>query len=286
MPFRSTLKVAHVQEQNWELLQPLVWQGSWQYVVIRTGFQTDFASIPKPVRWLLDNAGANAEAAVLHDAAWRESQRPDPRIDPWNADGMFRRALRESGSTALTRGLMWFAVRVVAMLHGRLGHKGPSLLVKIGQLLVVLGLGVVSALGPTVVALVGLLVFWLCNWLVALTWYALYERRVHGKANWPSPATNRPPSRPADAIAVAPAPIDDYLVVVSFEDEQLTASPDRPTQQHRSVAQELADLLAVHEVPSEDQISQWVARLSADHLAAGHLAAGHLAAGHLAVGHR
>jgi Protein of unknown function (DUF1353) len=268
MPFRSTLKVAHVKEQNWELLQPLVWQGSWQYIVIRTGFQTDFASIPKPVRWLLDNAGANAEAAVLHDAAWRESQRRDPRIDPWHADGMFRRALRESGRTALTRGLMWFAVRVVAMLHGRLGHKGPSLLVKVGQLLqllVVLGLGIVSALGPTVVALLGLLVFWLCNWPIAWAWYALYERRVRGTANWPSPATNQPPPPPADALPVAPAPIDDYLVVITFDDTRLTTSPDRSTQQHRTVAQELTDLLAGHEVPSEAQISQWVVRL------AGHL---------------
>ena len=80
--FRTKLHVAHIDDKRWQLTRPLVWEGQWQYFVIRAGFQTDFASIPKPVRWLLDNAGRNAEAAVLHDAVWRESKRKDkPRID-------------------------------------------------------------------------------------------------------------------------------------------------------------------------------------------------------------
>jgi hypothetical protein len=191
--FRTTLKVSHVDGNRWELLAPLVYEGTSQYFVIRSGFETDFASIPKPVRWLLDSAGQNSEAAVLHDAVWRESKREtEPRVDPWHADGLFRRALRETGAPALTRGLMWFAVRLAATVSGRFGRLGPSLFVKVLQLLGIFVLGVVAALGPTLVALVGLVVYWIANWVVALVWQ-FYERgRMRESPNWPWPLDRKP----------------------------------------------------------------------------------------------
>jgi hypothetical protein len=69
--FLTRLAVSHVGGKRWELTDPLVWAGTNELLVIRPRFATDFASIPKPLRWLLDNAGANSEAAVLHDAIWR-----------------------------------------------------------------------------------------------------------------------------------------------------------------------------------------------------------------------
>ena len=157
--FETQLAVRHLHGNRWQLTDALVWQGREELFVIRSGFETDFASIPKPLRWLLDNAGANSEAAVLHDAAWRESQHENPRIDPWDADGMLRRALRETGATALTRGLMWFGVRFAAIVRGRYGREGPGKFVKIGQLVGMFILGVVTALIPTLVTLFGLVVF-------------------------------------------------------------------------------------------------------------------------------
>lgn len=186
--FRTTLHVAHVDQKDWRLTKPLVWEGEWEYFIIRSDFRTDFASIPKPVRWLLDNAGRNAEAAVLHDAVWRESQREDgSRVDPWHADGVFRRALRQTGSPTLPRSLMWFAVRLVATVSGRLGKLGPNLVVKVLQLLAVLLVGVVSALVPTIFAAIGLFIYWVCSWIVAAVWY-LVERRRGTETNWPWPA--------------------------------------------------------------------------------------------------
>ena len=150
--FRTTLHVAHVDRKNWRLTKPLIWEGRWEFFIIRSDFRTDFASIPKPVRWLLDNAGRNAEAAVLHDAVWRESKRmTGSRVDPWHADGVFRRALRQTGAPVLTRSLMWFAVRSAATVSGRFG-KGPKLSEKLSQLFAILLLGTVSALVPTVIA--------------------------------------------------------------------------------------------------------------------------------------
>ena len=155
MPFRTPLSVRHEVGEEWRLLDPLVFEGRDDYFVMRKGFKTDFASIPRPVRWLFDTAGTNSEPGVLHDAVWRESKRDDgkvPRVDPWDADGLFRRALRESGATAITRALMWIAVRAAAIAGGRFGRSGPPLPVKVGQVTGMAAVGVVSVGAPTAVA--------------------------------------------------------------------------------------------------------------------------------------
>lgn len=189
VPFRTPLSVRHEVGEEWRLLDPLVFEGSDDYFVIRKGFKTDFASIPRPVRWLFDTAGTNSEPGVLHDAVWRESKRDDgklPRVDPWDADGLFRRALRESGATAITRALMWIAVRAVAIAAGRFGHSGPSLPVKIGQVTGMAAAGVVSVGAPTAVALVGRVFYWIIEWLVAVPWQ-LFERSKGMATNLPWP---------------------------------------------------------------------------------------------------
>ena len=68
MPFRTPLSVRHEVGEEWRLLDPLVFEGRDDYFVMRKGFKTDFASIPRPVRWLFDTAGTNSEPGVLHDA--------------------------------------------------------------------------------------------------------------------------------------------------------------------------------------------------------------------------
>ncbi|MCU1393527.1 MAG: uncharacterized protein JWM34_1955 [Ilumatobacteraceae bacterium] len=255
MPFCTTLEVAHIDSQNWRLTRPLVWKGRWEYMIIRSGFETDFASIPKMVRWLLDNAGRNAEAGVLHDAVWRESKLPDPRVDPWFADGMLRRALRETGSTALTRTLIWAGVRVAATVRGRFGKQGPSLLYKIVQLLGVLALAAISALGPTLVTGVGLIVFWVFNWLTALAWYVLFERRVFTSTNWPWPVKTK-------SVSYRP-PQEQLLVIIPFKpnpyDKSGSASPSGPT----GAFEELERLLAEHADITDEQITIWAEAIAA-----------------------
>jgi hypothetical protein len=189
MPVRTPLCVRHEVGEEWRLLEPLVFEGSTEYFVMRKDFRTDFASIPRPVRWLFDTAGANSEPGVLHDAVWRESKRKDghaPRVDPWDADGLFRRALRESGSPAITRGLMWIAVRAVAVASGRFGRKGPSLPVKVGQVAGMTAVGVVSVGAPTVVAMLGRVLYWLIEWLVAIPWMVVENvKRLTTNLPWP-----------------------------------------------------------------------------------------------------
>lgn len=233
--FKTRLEVAHESGKTWRLLRPLVWEGDWQYIIVRSGFETDFASIPKPVRWLLDNSGENAEAAVLHDAVWRESQRPDTRIDPWHADGLFRRALRETGSSALTRSLMWFAVRAVAMVRSRFGRQGPSLARKVLQLLGVFVLGCLTALLPTLVAAGGLVVYWVGNWIVAVAWHPA-ERKRGWQTNWPWPHRLPTPT--------TTPPGEGLLVIVDKARDPKTKGSSAPSGSEVQVANKVAELLA------------------------------------------
>ena len=205
MPFRTPLSVRHDLGEEWLLLEPLVFEGRDDYFVIRKGFATDFASIPRPVRWLIDTAGSNSEPGVLHDAVWRESKREDgvePRVDPWDADGLFRRSLRESGATAITRALMWIAVRTAAIAKGRFGTEGPSTLTKVAQVLVMLLVAVVAIGLPTAVAVAGRVVYWLVEWVVAVPTY-VFERSRGTRPNWPWPV--RKPKLVGEAPAEAKA---------------------------------------------------------------------------------
>jgi hypothetical protein len=251
--FCTTLQVEHVDGKTWRLLQPLVWKGSWQYIVIRAGFETDFASIPKLARWLLDNAGRNAEAGVLHDAAWRESKRKNPRIDPWFADGMLRRGLRETGSTALTRTLIWFGVRTAAMVRGRFGKQGPNFRRKVLQLLGVVILGAVSALGPTIVAGVGLVVFFVFNWLVAVVWWFSFERKVFHHTNWPWPKGRK-------KLHTEP-PREELLAIFPFKKDPYTKGAPELREAEVEVSKALAHQLQEGAAISEEQLRAWLAKL-------------------------
>lgn len=213
MPFRTPLSVRHEVGEDWRLLDPLVFEGSRDFFVIRKDFRTDFASIPRPVRWLFDQAGENSEPGVLHDAVWRESKRTDgvpPRIDPWDADGLFRRALRESGATALTRSLMWFAVRAAAVAAGRIGAAGPSKPVKVAAIAGVATVGIVTVGAPTLAAVVGRAIYWIAEWLLALPW-ALFDRLRGKRTNLPWPARR--------GHAAIEDPPREYLLIIPIDSD-------------------------------------------------------------------
>lgn len=235
--FRTPLEVRHVVGRDWELTAPLVFEGKTDYFVIRAGFRTDFASIPRLFRWLFESTGYNSEAGVLHDAAWRESKRRvDPRIDPWDADGLFRRALRLSSATALARGLMWFAVRTVAIASGRFGRNGPHLVWKLVQVIGMFAVAVALVGVPTIAVLAGMLVFWLASWIVALIWW-VFERVRGFDTHWPWPVGRRPsPPR-------TEPPPRELLLVIPKQDARGEALTALLGDDVRALADEQLDLV-------------------------------------------
>lgn len=77
------------------------------------GFETDFASVPKGFRWLIDNDGPGIRhAAILHDFLYRE--RKFARSD---ADLLFWAAMRTANMPAWKAGLAYWAVRLFGWVY-------------------------------------------------------------------------------------------------------------------------------------------------------------------------
>ena len=109
MTFTSKLCVVESEfsSYEWVLSRRLIYSGRDHEFLIPAGFQTDFASVPRPLWVLFPPYGKYTKAAVVHD--WLYVERPVSRKD---ADGIFRRIMRELGVPWWRRYLMWAAVRI------------------------------------------------------------------------------------------------------------------------------------------------------------------------------
>lgn len=101
-------------EKTWTLEEPVVYQGRDDTFTVPAGTVTDFASVPRVFVWLVPPYGLFTAAAVLHDHLWSVLV-PAGAIGPVDADGLFRRAMRELGVPFLVRWFMWAAVRWAAL---------------------------------------------------------------------------------------------------------------------------------------------------------------------------
>lgn len=117
VPFDSlALAVRRATDNTWEVLAPLVYRGDRDTFVVPPGFRTDFASVPRVVVWLFPRSGRYTPAAVLHD--WlTDVAVPGGLVSARDADGVFRRVMRELGVPPLRRWLMWCGVRWGALVN-------------------------------------------------------------------------------------------------------------------------------------------------------------------------
>lgn len=88
---------------------------SAEVIVVPVGFETDFASVPRPLWWLFPPYGPWAKAAIIHDRLYstREKTREE-------CDNIFLEAMAVLSVPVVTRKLMYWAVR----LFGRAAYKG------------------------------------------------------------------------------------------------------------------------------------------------------------------
>ena len=105
--------------------------GEDQTFVIPAGYITDFATVPKFLRWLIETYGPYTRAAIVHDwlitemARWTAETRNGgaknwlPPATSRDTDGIFRRIMREEETPMPTRWVMWAAVRVAALFNSR-----------------------------------------------------------------------------------------------------------------------------------------------------------------------
>jgi hypothetical protein len=105
--FITELVVREGRNQEWELVEDLVYEGIIDQFRVPATFTTDFASVPRPLWSIVPPTGLYTKAAVIHD--WLYVSQSVSRRD---ADGIFRRIMREAGVGKPKRYIMWAAVRL------------------------------------------------------------------------------------------------------------------------------------------------------------------------------
>jgi hypothetical protein len=100
-------------------------EGSGDAINVPIGFLTDFASVPRPLWWLLPRWGRYGNAAVVHDFGYWDQSRKRPEVDRIFLEGMM-----VLGVGWFTRTALYLAVRLVGWWgwwrFGRLKAKGRS----------------------------------------------------------------------------------------------------------------------------------------------------------------
>jgi hypothetical protein len=161
MPFMTDLVVRQIGDDDWQLVERLVYEGNRHRFTIPIDSKTDFASVPAPLRWLIPKSGRHSKAAVLHDFLWRSVPMPCSYSD---ADGLFRRALYDLHVPLLRRWLMWAGVRWASLF--KTGFRdGPEDLL---QLLPVTAFPGLFVLASGVIVLFMLLAFGLLELVAGL----------------------------------------------------------------------------------------------------------------------
>ena len=116
MPFLGDpVAVEAVDDVRWRLLRPVHYNGAVDAWTVPRGYVTDFATVPAGLQWLVPRSGRYTPAAIVHDYLLTEVI-PAGLISPRDADGVFRRVMRELGVPVVRRWLMWTGVRWAAVL--------------------------------------------------------------------------------------------------------------------------------------------------------------------------
>lgn len=105
----------------WVLTEPLTYvDPDGREHTATEGMDTDFASVPFFVQWLVPRTGRHNKAAVIHDHLWDEAA--EGRFDRSDADRVFRLALAELGVSFIRRWMMWTAVRQGGLVQSPRGR--------------------------------------------------------------------------------------------------------------------------------------------------------------------
>lgn len=112
--FTTPLRLEATRPGYWVLLADLIWHSDTERIVVPAGFVTDLASIPRPLRGILQQNGVSRRPAVLHDHLYTTQSRPRAE-----ADEIFRRALAAEGMGGPGRFAYWAGVRLGGWLAWR-----------------------------------------------------------------------------------------------------------------------------------------------------------------------
>ena len=107
-------------DDEWTTLRPVSWYDPSGFViVVPSGYNTDLASIPRIVWWLIAPFELSILAPILHDFVYEHKGNPPaPSISPpgksftrKQADRLFLAVMRREGVSRFRRTLAYMAVR-------------------------------------------------------------------------------------------------------------------------------------------------------------------------------
>jgi len=168
MPFiKPHVVVKEIDSKYWQLIEPIRYKAKHQEFIVPKGFKTDFATVPPIFTWLIPTYGLYTKAAILHDYLCKKKI-----ISRADADGIFRRTMRELGVSFIRRWMMWAAVRADSLL------KGAS----IGEIIIWLLIAIPSLIFlaiPSLVVFIWLAMFWVLEYIIFGTLKPLSRKRVN-----------------------------------------------------------------------------------------------------------
>lgn len=180
MPFiGDTVRLEHPRHHKkepkkrtqWILLDNLVYEAKSETFTVQAPFETDLASVPRLLVWLVPRFGRYTRSAILHDYLLKH--RTD--ISRHDTDGIFRRSMREHDVAFLQRWMMWSAVGLNSAVQDRLKRNPrPALLHELGLVAVALP-SLVCVFVPAVIVQVWLILMAALEW-VALPFYYLGQK--------------------------------------------------------------------------------------------------------------
>lgn len=162
MPFVDrNFNVKRIDYTTWELQDELVYKGKYQDFTVPRRFLTDFASVPQFMLWLIPSTGKYTLAAVLHDY-FCDVGIQIGEISPRDADGVFRRVLRELKVSWLQRWTLWTGVRWGALFNP---VRRPGIAADI-PLMLLLSLLLLPVVLPASLGIgIGYAIYWILNLL-------------------------------------------------------------------------------------------------------------------------
>jgi hypothetical protein len=117
LPFEShRVSVTQIEDYLWRLNNLVSFYDQGILYVVRRGYVTDFASVPRFIWWLVPPYGAYTAAAIVHDYLITDAL-PAGRISSRRVDRVFREAMKELDVSFVRRWLMWAGVRWGALTN-------------------------------------------------------------------------------------------------------------------------------------------------------------------------
>ena len=116
----TELKTTPIDDKYWLVNEEYCYQTSKGLVVVPKGFKTDYASVPRIFRNIINSYGKHGRAAVVHD--WLYSSKCTLDVTREEADKIFLEIMKECGVGVIKRNLMYRMVRLFGASHFRKGE--------------------------------------------------------------------------------------------------------------------------------------------------------------------